>query len=184
MLLMMIRASCQIEIQGTPQRDIGVIEGLWHKNIILYFIGSISFKNNKIIWLQHPAWYMKSSHLLLKLMGIDIALGSTGHHGKQGLQKVIEHLQCGYSTMINPDGPSGPPNKLKTGILRMAKQSQRPIQIVHISCSRGIAIPSWDRKIIPLPFSTITVVYHPLLDPNDRSIEDLKQDVSALLAKQ
>jgi lysophospholipid acyltransferase (LPLAT)-like uncharacterized protein len=108
--------------------------------------------------MQHPAWYTKPVAVLVSLMGVDrLVLGSTGHDGRRAADKLVSLLQDGYSTLIAPDGPSGPARTLKKGVLHMALQSGVPIIPLRISASRCFRSSSWDRKMQPLPFTTINV---------------------------
>ena len=68
-----------------------------------------------------------------------------------------------------PDGPAGPARVLKKGVLHVSAQAGVPIVPVRIRCSRSVTLRSWDRKIIPLPFATISVHFSaPIrVDPAD-----------------
>ena len=94
-------------------------------------------------------------------MGVkELAYGSSGNKGKAALERVNQQLRNGYSTMINPDGPAGPPKKLKPGVLIMAKETGVPIIPVTMKSSPVWVLSTWDKKKQPLPFSKITVKYH------------------------
>ena len=69
----------------------------------------------------------------------------------------MSYLKKGYSTFVTPDGPNGPARTLKKGVLHMAVQSGVPILPVRVSANRCYRTESWDRKMQPLPFSTIHV---------------------------
>ena len=110
------------------------------------------------IWMNHPAWYMKPVHVLLKLTGIKhICLGSSGNSGKQALAEVISFLKQGYSTTVACDGPAGPDHILKPGVLQMSADTGAPIIPVRFRCSRSFRLGSWDKKVIPMPFTKIIV---------------------------
>jgi lysophospholipid acyltransferase (LPLAT)-like uncharacterized protein len=99
---------------------------------------------------------MKPIHVLLRLIGVErIILGSTGHSGREAAEQVIEYLRQGYSTVLIPDGPHGPPFVLKKGILHMSLQSSVPIVAMQFSASKFFELKTWDRKKLPYPFSTI-----------------------------
>lgn len=55
------------------------------------------------------------------------------------------------------DGPRGPRGVVKAGIIRMSQLSGVPIVPVYASVSRAWVLKSWDRFLIPKPFSTVTV---------------------------
>ena len=69
----------------------------------------------------------------------------------------MSYLKKGYSTFVTPDGPNGPPRTLKKGVLHIAVQSGVPILPMRVSANRCYRTGSWDRKMQPLPFSTIHV---------------------------
>jgi len=108
--------------------------------------------------MQHPAWYTKPVAVLLSLIGVQrFILGSTGHDGRRAADELVTYLKDGYSTLIVPDGPHGPARTLKKGVLHIALQSGVPIVPLHISATKALRSSSWDRKMQPLPFSTIHV---------------------------
>jgi len=75
--------------------------------------------------MQHPFWFMKPIHLFLRFTGVKrIILGSTGHSGREAAEEVVEYLKKGYSTVLLPDGPSGPPFVAKKGLFHISLQSQ------------------------------------------------------------
>jgi hypothetical protein len=99
---------------------------------------------------------MKPIHILLRLMGVEkIILGSTGHSGREASDQLVECLKRGYSTVMLPDGPNGPPLILKKGILHMSMQSGVPIVAIQFIASSYFKLNTWDRKKMAYPFSTI-----------------------------
>ncbi|NIM99091.1 MAG: DUF374 domain-containing protein [candidate division Zixibacteria bacterium] len=128
----------------------------WHTFIPLYF--SAFYRNRSHVWMQHPFWFMKPIHLLLRFTGVEkIILGSTGHSGREAADELVEYLKKGYSTVLLPDGPNGPPFVLKKGILHISLQSQVPIVPMQFQASKFVEINTWDRKKWPVPFSAVRV---------------------------
>jgi hypothetical protein len=110
--------------------------------------------------MQHPTWYLKPSHVLLRFVGVKkIILGSSGYSGKEAADQLVEYLKKGYSTVVLPDGPSGPPFQMKKGALHIAMQSNVPIAPMRFKTSHSFEISNWDRRKWPLPFSRITVEF-------------------------
>ena len=99
---------------------------------------------------------MKPIHVLLRWMGVErVILGSTGHSGREAAEQVVKYLRKGYSTVLTPDGPHGPPFLLKKGILHMSLQSGVPIVAIQLSVSKFFELKTWDRKRLPYPFAKI-----------------------------
>ena len=170
-----MRLSCRIQVQGEPLKHLSYIHAFWHQNLPLYFITHSKKPRNKVIWMQHPKWYMKPIHFLLWWSGIGVVYGSSGNSGQKALDKVIAYLKKGYSSSLNPDGPKGPPKQVKKGIVIMGLGSGSPIQAVNFKCSHFYKLPSWDKKIIPLPFSRITIKYSPAIDTSNHDFSTLKK---------
>jgi lysophospholipid acyltransferase (LPLAT)-like uncharacterized protein len=130
----------------------------WHTFIFLYF--TVFMRTRLHVWMQHPTWYMKPSHVMLRFIGVKkIVLGSSGYSGKEAADQLVEYLKKGYSTVLLPDGPSGPPFQMKKGTLHISLQSNVPIAPMRFQTTNSIEIPYWDRRKWPLPFSRITVEY-------------------------
>lgn len=150
--------TCKIKFAGAPMpKGIPVVYCIWHEDLLSYF--TVFNKVEKQIWMNHPAWYMKPVHVLLRLSGVEhICLGSSGNSGKEALAKVIGYLQQGYSTTIASDGPAGPAYELKPGVLFMSRDANVPVVPLRFECGRYSRLGNWDRKVVPAFFSTITVV--------------------------
>jgi lysophospholipid acyltransferase (LPLAT)-like uncharacterized protein len=128
----------------------------WHTFIWLYF--AVFLRNRLHAWMQHPTWFLKPSHVMLRFIGVrKIVFGSTGHSGKKAADRLVEYLKKGYSTVILPDGPSGPPFIMKKGALHISLQSNVPIAPMRFQTSKPLEIRYWDRRRWPMPFSRITV---------------------------
>lgn len=133
----------------------------WHSFVSLAMISGVpsipnQFERAPQVWMQHPAWYMKPVHVLLRLMGVQrLALGSSGHEGRAAAQLLAGCLRQGYSTMMTPDGPYGPAFELKRGILHLSLNSGVPVVPVRYAVSRCWLLPTWDRKRLPRPGAMI-----------------------------
>jgi lysophospholipid acyltransferase (LPLAT)-like uncharacterized protein len=112
--------------------------------------------------MNHPAWYMKPIHIFLGWMGVrSLVLGSSGHGGRAALAALVPHLRTGAATFLNPDGPHGPAHVVKDGVLDLAIATGAPVVAMRCACHRALRLPTWDRKLVPVPFSRIDVFYAP-----------------------
>ena len=154
---LLIHYSCRIRYVGTDLKSQpNYILCIWHESLAPFF--SVYTDMSDQIWMNHPAWYMKPIHVLLKLTGVKhICLGSTGNSGKEALANVISYLRKGYNTSVACDGPAGPAYDLKPGTLLMSIDTGVPVIPLRFECSRFFRLGGWDRKILPLPFSEIVV---------------------------
>jgi lipopolysaccharide heptosyltransferase II len=86
--------------------------------------------------------------------------GSSSKKAQSALIEIIRYARKGYSLAFAADGPRGPYHKLKSGVVYVAKKTGLPL--IPISCfpkSKVTFNKSWDKTIIPLPFSKIIQVY-------------------------
>jgi lysophospholipid acyltransferase (LPLAT)-like uncharacterized protein len=60
---------------------------------------------------------------------------------------------------ITPDGPKGPRYEAKKGIVELARLANKMILPVTYSSSKKRVIQSWDRFLLPYPFSRIVFVW-------------------------
>ena len=77
------------------------------------------------------------------------------------MRQLAEIIASGQDVVITPDGPRGPAYELGQGIVFLAQQSGAavvPINMEYSSCWR---VKSWDRFILPKPFSTVRVIFGP-----------------------
>ena len=166
-VLLVLRLAIRVEITGQEnlRGHSNHIFCLWHSFVPLSLLSTLPcfpkvLDRGSHVLMQHPNWYMKPIHVLLRLMGVEtILLGSTGHSGREASEQLVEYLKRGYSTVVLPDGPNGPPFILKKGILHMSMQSGVPIVATQFIASKFVEFNTWDRKKMSYPFSTIKMKF-------------------------
>lgn len=94
------------------------------------------------------------------LCGWRVTRGSSSRGGKEAMQEIIKHLKTGGCIGANiVDGPTGPIGKVKAGTIRIAQQSGASIVPCFAIAESAWFLGSWDRFMIPKPFSLVTVRY-------------------------
>jgi lysophospholipid acyltransferase (LPLAT)-like uncharacterized protein len=162
-LLVILRLTTKVKISGREKlrKDSNHIFCLWHSFVPLALISAtplipIVLDRTPQAWIQHPIWYMKPIHVLLRLMGVKkIIMGSTGHSGREAAEQLLDNLRQGCSTVLNPGGPHGPAFVLKKGILHLSLISGVPVVAVRFSSSGFRELRTWDHKKLSYPFSTL-----------------------------
>jgi lysophospholipid acyltransferase (LPLAT)-like uncharacterized protein len=89
----------------------------------------------------------------VRRFGLETVRGSSTRGGIAGIKGLARALQEGYDVAIAPDGPRGPRFKVQPGIIQLARISGRPIIPFTFSAFPRKVFSSWDRFIIPFPFS-------------------------------
>jgi lysophospholipid acyltransferase (LPLAT)-like uncharacterized protein len=114
--------------------------------------------------------------------GYDTTRGSSSSRGKEALAEMIEIVkQKGWNTALAVDAPRGPARKAKIGTVILARETGQPVAPLVGSATRRIQFKSWDRMILPLPFSTIVLAFgKPIEVPKglqDQDYESIRQEV-------
>ena len=100
------------------------------------------------------------------------ALGPPTWHVKP--QVLLKKLREGFDIALTPDGPKGPRHSVADGIVAMAKKSNVKIVTFNYRADRYWQLGSWDRFIIPKPFSTIEFFASEPFSINHLSDEEAK----------
>ena len=100
--------------------------------------------------------------------------GSTTRGGRKGLKGLLRVIEKEKSCVITtPDGPLGPKYHFKEGTILLAQLSGAPILPMSYAVSSCWRLSSWDRFIIPKPFSkVVTAVGEPYFIPRKLSEEE------------
>lgn len=110
--------------------------------------------------------------------------GSTTTGGLAAFREMIHAVRDGSDIGFTPDGPKGPAREVQPGCVGAARALGIPIVPVAIGASRAWRLNSWDRFLIPKPFSRLLLVYgDPLPIPRDMTLDEGAERVKrALLA--
>ena len=73
------------------------------------------------------------------------------------LQDMIAHMRSTDRVIygLTVDGSKGPPYRMKTGGIIIARECGKPVVLVRTWYKRSLRLPTWDRMAVPLPFNVI-----------------------------
>lgn len=109
-------------------------------------------------------------------LGYKTVRGSSTRGGNQAFHDMVNVLKNGGLGTIIPDGPRGPRHYLKPGTFYIAQQTGAYLLPITFSANRKIVFNSWDRFMLPLPFSKNVVIYgRPIDVPRELLPEQLEQ---------
>ncbi len=89
--------------------------------------------------------------------------GSSSKGGKTALRNVIVSLNRSKLAAHIVDGPQGPAGKVKAGVIRLAHLTDSVIVPFYVSAEKGWYFNSWDRFLLPKPFSKVHLRFGELL---------------------
>ena len=118
---------------------------------------------------------------ILRHLGYHSARGSPGKGGGAALRQLIAHMKAGNSAGLIADGSQGPPLVAQKGILILARHARSPLLPVSVAASPCWRFRSWDRTLLPRPFSNVALVYGPPMwvgsDASPEEMERLRGDL-------
>jgi len=107
--------------------------------------------------------------------GFRTARGSSTRGGVRGLKGILRAAREGRELGFTPDGPKGPRHEFKMGALVAAQLTGLPLVTIGVGADRAWYLNSWDRFMIPKPFSNLRIRYGaPRWVPRDSSEGVLK----------
>lgn len=84
--------------------------------------------------------------------------GSASRGGREAMHSLYRAItRHGRSPIMLPDGPRGPVYGFKVGVAVLAQMSRAPILPLGFAARRTWRIKSWDRMMVPWPFSRIVL---------------------------
>ena len=86
-------------------------------------------------------------------VGWRVIRGSSSRGGARALLQLVRFLEQGGFACHLIDGPRGPRHQMKPGLLLMAQRSRATVFPAVFAAKWHWRPNSWDRQVIPLPFS-------------------------------
>ncbi|MDR2645226.1 MAG: DUF374 domain-containing protein [Endomicrobium sp.] len=122
---------------------------------------------------------------VLQSFGYLTVRGSSTRGGERALIEIIKYAHKGYSPAFAADGPKGPRRQLKSGVIYAAQKTGMPIIPINCSPKNKIILKNtWDKTIIPLPFSkTIQIYGEPIYINKEDTVEEKRVLVEQKLNK-
>jgi lysophospholipid acyltransferase (LPLAT)-like uncharacterized protein len=96
---------------------------------------------------------------ILDSFGFRLVRGSSSRGAARALIAVDRELSAGYDVGITPDGPRGPLHSVAPGALLAAHRAGVAILPLAAKANAFWQLGSWDRFMIPKPFSRVTISY-------------------------
>jgi len=122
---------------------------------------------------------------LVRRFGFVVVRGSSSRGGAGGLRGLARALGEGHSVIVVPDGPRGPAETVKPGVVRLARLTGAPVVPLSFAASAEWRTRSWDGFRIPKPFARCVVRFgEPLRVASSRDRGDdeaTRKDVEAAL---
>ena len=101
--------------------------------------------------------------------------GSSSRNAVRALLGLRRALEEGWTVAFTLDGPRGPRHKVKPGPVALARSTGIPMSMFHVAVDRAWVLNSWDRMMIPKPFSRVLLRFGKLIHvPEDATEEEAR----------
>jgi lysophospholipid acyltransferase (LPLAT)-like uncharacterized protein len=137
------------------------ILALWHGRIMA---ATLYWRNRGIVAMTSENFDGEWVARLMARFGFRAARGSTSRGGSRALVQLRKELKAGHAAAFTVDGPRGPARQAQRGAVWLAGATGCPILPFHIEASRSWTAGSWDRTMVPRPFSTAAIAIGPPFD--------------------
>jgi lysophospholipid acyltransferase (LPLAT)-like uncharacterized protein len=155
------------------EHDNPVIVTFWHYAILYPFYHLRRESAVVMVSASRDGEYIAR---LAARFGFGSVRGSQNRRGFQALKESMKHLAEGRHVAIVADGSQGPALKVQGGSIFLASKSRSPILPITWSATRYWTIRSWDRMVIPKPFSRIDFFYgRPVFVPAEVKADGIEQ---------
>jgi lysophospholipid acyltransferase (LPLAT)-like uncharacterized protein len=143
----------------------GVIGCVWHSRTLMTVAGWPKDVQPAAMLISRSADGGFTNHVA-RLHGIGVIRGSARNPkktkekgGLAAVRAMMEHIAAGGCMALTPDGPRGPRMRANLGAVRLAQATGAPMMAFAWSTTARIVVNSWDRLILPLPFSRGVIVW-------------------------
>jgi hypothetical protein len=124
---------------------------------------------------------------ILGLFGFHAVRGSSSRSAREGLLGLKQAIESGGPAIFTADGPRGPIYRTKMGPIKLAQVTGAPIGAFHLEPEHAWALSSWDRFLIPKPFTRIVVSWSRYTvvptDLADKDFEPKREELNAAIER-
>ncbi|HEY0439397.1 MAG TPA: lysophospholipid acyltransferase family protein [Xanthobacteraceae bacterium] len=126
------------------------IYAFWHDRI---FIKTYFWQRRGIVVMTSQSFDGEYIARIIQRFGFGAVRGSSKRGGATALVEMARLVRNGIPVAFTIDGPQGPRHVAKLGAVLLAKKTGRPVVPGSAILESAWEVRSWDRLLIPKPFS-------------------------------
>ena len=126
----------------------------WHQCVLPC---TVYFRRSKAIILISRSFDGELITRILEMFGFGAVRGSSSRGAREGLLGLAHVIESGRTAIFTADGPRGPIYRTKMGPIKLAQMTGAPIGAFHLEPEHAWTMGSWDRFLVPWPFTRIVV---------------------------
>jgi len=157
-----------------------LVASFWHSCIIP---ATYIFRDMGIRVMSSYSYDGEYMGRIIRRFGFVAVKGSSSRNPVRALIGLRRALDEGWTVAFTLDGPRGPRHKVKPGPVALARSSGLAMTTFYAAVDKAWVLHSWDRMLIPRPFSRVLVRVGKLIPvPTDASDEELARYTDELQA--
>lgn len=155
-----------------------LIASFWHSCMIP---ATYIFRDMGIRVMSSNSYDGEYMGRIIHKFGFLAVKGSSSRNAVRALLGLRRALEEGWTVAFTLDGPRGPRHKVKPGPVALARSSSLALTMFHAAVDRAWVLNTWDRLMIPAPFSRVLVRVGKLIPvPEDASDDDIERYTTEL----
>ena len=133
-----------------------VVYAFWHRCLLAC---AWRFRNHGVTILISRSFDGELIARTVERLGFVAIRGSSSRDGTSGLRNLHRAYLAGHYCAITADGPRGPAMVAKPGVTQLARLAGTTVSAFYLHPERAWQLRSWDRFLIPKPFSRVTIAW-------------------------
>lgn len=169
----LLRATLRVELLNRHHftdlkaRRVPILFALWHGRM---FLAIDAHRHQSVVAMASQSLDGNIIARWLENNGYLVTRGSTSRGGSAALRAMVRQVRLGHHVALTVDGPRGPVHVVQAGVLRLARITEAWILPISFASAWPLFLPSWDRHLLPKPFSRNVVAYgEPFAIPQEMS---------------
>jgi lysophospholipid acyltransferase (LPLAT)-like uncharacterized protein len=155
------------------------VYAFWHRCLLA---SAWRFRNHGVTILISRSFDGELVARTVERLGFVAIRGSSSRDGAAGLRNLQRAYLAGNYCAITADGPRGPAQIAKPGVVQLARLVDTTVGAFYVHPHSAWEAHSWDRFLIPKPFSRVTVAWTAPV-PADQAAVQAALDHSVELAQ-
>lgn len=157
-----------------------LVASFWHSCMIP---ATYLFRNMGIRVMSSFSYDGEYMGRIIRRFGFVAVKGSSSRNPVRALLGLRRALAEGWTVAFTLDGPRGPRHKVKPGPVALGRSTGLALTTFHAAVDKAWVLNSWDRMMIPMPFSRVLVRVGKLIPvPTEASDADLERYTAELQA--
>ena len=130
------------------------VYAFWHRCVLP---ASYYFRNRDIAVMTSRSFDGEYIARIIRRLGFIPVRGSSSRGAVGALLGMHEQIEAGHVAAFTIDGPRGPMYVAKPGPVLLARNTRTPLFAFYVAVDRAWVLNSWDRMVIPKPFSRAVI---------------------------